>query len=134
MFPFTPQRYSASSQHFLFTPSNFLLFLLLSLFPNLKSSLAFLPFELHRNILVFLLQPPECSFQPKLSLSSLSTINLRPLGLFIPPRNHLPISFMVFLYFSSLQVCNLKFFGVVCCHPFFVYVPSNLYYIALIFR
>ena len=42
---------------------------------------------------------------------SSSTIRLRPLSLFLPPGNHLPISFVVFLYFFSLQVCNLKFFG-----------------------
>jgi Amino acid permease. len=69
-----------------------------------------------------------------IEVSSASTIRLRPLGLFLPPGNHLPISFMVFLYFFSLQVCNSKFFWVVCCHPFFVYIPSNLYYIALICR
>ena len=28
------------------------------------------------------------------------------LDLFLPPGNHLPISFVVFLYFLSLQVCN----------------------------
>ena len=39
-----------------------------------------------------------------------STIRLRPLGLFLPPGNHLTISFEVFLYFFSLQVCNLIFF------------------------
>ena len=49
---------------------------------------------------------------------SSSSIWLRPLGLFLPPRNHLPISFVVFLYIFFLQVCHLKFFWVVCCHPF----------------
>ena len=44
------------------------------------------------------------------SSSSSSTIRLRPLGLFLPPRNHLLISFVVLLYFFSLQVCNLIFF------------------------
>ena len=39
-------------------------------------------------------------------MSSSSTIRLRPLGLFLPPENHLPISLVVFLYFTSLQVCN----------------------------
>ena len=65
-------------------------------------------------------------------LLSSSTIRLRPLGLFHPPGNHLPILSLVFLYFFSLQVCNLIFFWVVCCHPFFVYVRSNVFYIALI--
>ena len=41
---------------------------------------------------------------------------------------------MVFLYFVSLRVCNLKWFGVVCFHSFFVYVPSNLFYIIVIFH
>ena len=40
----------------------------------------------------------------------LSTIRLSPLGLFLPLWNHLLISFVVFLYFFSLQVCNLNFF------------------------
>ena len=39
------------------------------------------------------------------SLSS-SSITLRPLGRFLPPGNHLPLSFVVFLYLFSLQVCN----------------------------
>ena len=34
--------------------------------------------------------------------------------------------------FFSLQVCNVKFCWVICCHPFCVYVSSNLFYIALI--
>ena len=42
----------------------------------------------------------------------------------------LAISFVIFLYFFSLQVCNLIFF-IVCCHPLFVYVPS-IFYIAFI--
>ena len=46
------------------------------------------------------------SWKSKLS----STIMLRPLVLFLPPGNHLPISFAVFLYFFSLQICNLIFF------------------------
>ena len=58
--------------------------------------------------------------------NSSSTIRLRHLGLFLPPGNHLPISLVIFLYFFSLQVCNLNFFLVVCWHPFFVYVLSNL--------
>ena len=70
----------------------------------------------------------------KSTSSSSSTIRLRPLGMFLPPGNQLPISFVIFLYFFSLQVCNLKVFWVVCCHPFFVYIPSNLFYIALICR
>ena len=53
-----------------------------------------------------------------------------PSNLFI--LHYLPILFMVFLYFFSLQVCNLNFFWVVCCHSFFVYVPSNLFYIAFV--
>ena len=32
---------------------------------------------------------------------SSSTIRLRPIGLFLPPGNHLPISLVVFLYFFS---------------------------------
>ena len=46
-----------------------------------------------------------------LSLSSSSTIRLRPPGMFFPPGNRLPISFVVFLYFSFLQVCDLFFLG-----------------------
>ena len=42
--------------------------------------------------------------------SSSSTIRLWPLGPFLPPGNHLSISFVVFLYFFSLQVYNLIFF------------------------
>ena len=37
--------------------------------------------------------------------STSSTIRLRPLGLFLHPGNHHPIS-LVFLYFIPLQVCN----------------------------
>ena len=44
-----------------------------------------------------------------LTIISSSTIRLRPHGLFLPPGNHLSISFVIFLYFFSLQVCN--FFG-----------------------
>ena len=40
------------------------------------------------------------------SSPSSSSIRLRPFGLFLPPGNHLPISFVVFLYFFSVQVCN----------------------------
>ena len=62
---------------------------------------------------------------------SSSTIRLRTLGLFLPPENHISISFVVFLYFFPLQVCNLIFFfWVVCCHPFFGY----LFCLALICR
>ena len=44
-------------------------------------------------------------YTPSLS----STIKLRSLVLFLPPRNHLPISLVVLLYFFSRQVSNLKF-------------------------
>ena len=40
-----------------------------------------------------------------------STIRLRPLGLFLPPGNHLLILFMVFLFFLSLQVSSVIFLG-----------------------
>ena len=55
----------------------------------------------------------ECANERSANLSSSSsssTIRLRPLGLFLPPRNHLPISLLVFLYFFFLWVCNLNFF------------------------
>ena len=53
----------------------------------------------------------NCRFKISSSSSSSSSINLRPLGLFLPPGKHLPISFVVFLYFFSFQVCNLIFLG-----------------------
>ena len=69
-----------------------------------------------------------------ISIDASSTIKLRPLGLFLPPGNHLPISFVVCLYFVSLQVYNLKFL-VVYCHPFFVHVClffDNLFHLIMI--
>ena len=60
--------------------------------------------------------------------SSSSTIRLRPLGLLLPPINHLPISFVVFLCFFFLQVCNVNFLGsllssilCICSLQFIVY-------------
>ena len=50
-----------------------------------------------------------------LKIESLSNIRLKPLGLFLSPGNHLSISFVAFLYFFSLQVCNLMFW-IVCYH------------------
>ena len=41
----------------------------------------------------------------------------RPLDLFLPPGNHLPISFVIFLYFFSLQFCNLIFLFLVSLLP-----------------
>ena len=55
------------------------------------------------------LQKNAMSFK-NTSSSSSSPSPIRPLGLFLPPENHLPISFVVFLYFFSLQVCNFIFF------------------------
>ena len=46
-----------------------------------------------------------------LLLLSSSTITLWLLSRVLPPGNHLPISFAIFLYFFSLQVCNLNFLG-----------------------
>ena len=43
----------------------------------------------------------DCDFQLK-GVSS-SSIRLRPLGLFHPPGNHLPISFEVFLYIFTFR-------------------------------
>ena len=48
--------------------------------------------------------------KPREYIWSSSTIRFRPLFLFLPPRNHLPISLVVFLYYFSLQVCNFVFF------------------------
>ena len=58
-------------------------------------------------------------------LNSSSTIRLRPLGLLLLPGSHLPISFVVFLYFFSLQVCNLKFFlgNYVVIHSLYMFPP-----------
>ena len=53
------------------------------------------------------LKSNHCQFQ---QWSSTSTMRLRPLGLFLLPGNHLLISFVVFLFFFSLQVC-LNFLG-----------------------
>ena len=66
------------------------------------------------------------SFNNNSSLSS--SIRLRPLGLFLPPGNHLPISFVVFLHCFSLQVCKLTFFGwpVVI---YSLYIFSPIYFI-----
>ena len=71
------------------------------------------------------IDPPQTgSF---LSLAALitvsSNIRLRPLGLFLPPGIHLPISFVVFLYFFSLQVCNLKLGQSVVIHSFYMFPP-----------
>ena len=44
-------------------------------------------------------------------LQILSFIRLRPLDLFLPTGNHLPISFVASLYLFSLQVWNLNFLG-----------------------
>ena len=46
-----------------------------------------------------------------LQILSSSFIMLRPLGLFFPTGNHLPISFVASLYLFSLQVLNLIFLG-----------------------
>jgi hypothetical protein len=46
-----------------------------------------------------------------IKINSSSTIRLSLLGLFLPPGYHLPISFVVFIYFFSLQVWNLNFLG-----------------------
>ena len=52
----------------------------------------------------------ESTFYQSLRHISLSsTIRVRPLGLYLPPGNHLPISSVIFQYFFSLQVCNLIF-------------------------
>ena len=54
--------------------------------------------------------------------SASSTIRLKHLGLFLPPGNHLPISFVVFLYFFSLQVYNT----VACSKMVIALLPSSI--------
>ena len=62
------------------------------------------------------------------SSSSSSTIRLRPLSLFLPPGNHLPISFVVFIYFFSLQVCNLNCYITTSWFIAWLELNNNLYY------
>ena len=66
-----------------------------------------------------------------LQIWSSSFIMLRPLGLFLPTGN-LPISFVASLYLFSLQVYNLNFLGSLLSFILRIYVPSNLFCIALI--
>ena len=70
-----------------------------------------------------------CNFLKEISSS---TIRLRPLGLSLPPGNHLPISFVVFLYFFSHQVCNIIFLGSLLSSIFCVCsLQLILYYVNL---
>ena len=46
----------------------------------------------------------------RVCFSQSSTIRLKPLGLFLPPGNHLAISFVVFPYLFSVEVCFVTFF------------------------
>ena len=63
---------------------------------------------------------------------SSSTPRLRPLCLFLPPLNYLLISFVVFLYFFFLQVCDLKFFGQsVVIHYLYMFFQFILYCVNL---
>ena len=44
-----------------------------------------------------------------LDWSKSSTIRLRPVALFLPPKNHLPISLVVFLYHSFFFIRNFRY-------------------------
>jgi hypothetical protein len=67
---------------------------------------------------------------PKNLPSSSSSKKLRSLGLFLLPGNH-SLSRLWSSYISS-PFRFIIFFLIVCRHPFFVYVPSNLFHIELI--
>ena len=47
------------------------------------------------------------NYQNRLVCPGSSSSTIRPISLFLPPGNHLPISLVAFLYFFSLQICYL---------------------------
>jgi hypothetical protein len=64
----------------------------------------------HHSICLSMYNTQSCISLVTICQVNISSLRPKPLGLFLPPGNHLPISFMVFLYFLSLQVYNLIFF------------------------